>query len=140
MSTLFLWSISFLRNGNCGRFLSWNGKKNLPICVIFRLKKWKKNFGRKFSAKFKRKKDSQRREGFSRPPAPNNLPFGVVTFKRHIRKFKNFNFCLEGYTSQENKDKLTLFSAMYIGFFVQQRHDRCFRALTKKNPQFSRFF
>ena len=67
---------------------------------------------------------------------PNNLPFGVVTFKRHIRKFKNFNFCLEGYTSQENKDKLTLFSAMYIGFFVQQRHDRCFRALTKKKPSF----
>ena len=45
--------------------LKWQEKK---ICVIFRLKKWKKNFGRKFPAKFERKKDSQRREGFSGPP------------------------------------------------------------------------
>ena len=46
--------------------LKWQEK--LANLCYFPVKKWKKNFGRKFSAKFERKKDSQRREGFSRPP------------------------------------------------------------------------
>ena len=47
--------------------LKWQ-EKLANLCYFPVKKNEKKNFGRKFSAKFERKKDSQRREGFSRPP------------------------------------------------------------------------
>ena len=53
--------------------------------------------------------------GHSNKDTPNNRPFGLVTLKRHIRKFKKDNFRLEGYTLQENRNKLTLFRALYFG-------------------------
>ena len=148
MSTLFLWSISFLRNGNCGRFLSWNGKKNLPICVIFRLKKWKKNFGRKFSAKFERKKDSQPREGFSRPPKwkPRVSEITITKTRQiislsawlHLKDIlgnsKTLISALKGIPHQKIRTNLLSSARCILVFFVQQRHDRCFRALTKKKP------
>ena len=53
--------------------------------------------------------------GHSNKDTPNNRPFGLVALKRHIRKFKKDNFRLEGYTLQENRNKLTLFRALYFG-------------------------
>ena len=53
--------------------------------------------------------------GHSNKDTPNNRPFGLVTLKRHIRKFKKNNFRLEGYTLQENRNKFTLFRALYFG-------------------------
>ena len=43
-------------------------------------------------------------------------PFRLVTYKRHIRKFKKYYLYPEGYALQENMNKLTLFRDMYIGF------------------------
>ena len=128
MSTLFLWSISFLRNGNCGRFLSWNGKK--------------------FSAKFERKKDSQRREGFSRSPKwkpraseitiPKTRQIISLSAWLHLKDIlgnsKTLISALKGIPHQKIKTNLLSSAICILVFFVQQRHDRCFRALTKKKP------
>ena len=53
--------------------------------------------------------------GQSDKDTPNDRPFGLVTLKRHIRKFKKDNFRLAGYTLQENRHKLTLFRTLYFG-------------------------
>ena len=130
--------------------LKWQEK--LANLCYFSVKKWKKNFGRKFSAKFERKKDSQRREGFSRPPKwkPRASEITITETRQiislsawlHLKdklgNSKTSISALKGIPHKKIRTNLLSSALCILVFFVQQRHHRCFRALTKNNPQFSR--
>ena len=114
---------------NCGRFLSLKWQENPANLCNFPVKKIYENglwiFGQIVNLRGRKickegkvlvGHPSRSHAHWRSQERRHASPFGLVTYKRHIRKFKKYNLCPEGYALQENMNKLTLFRDMYIGF------------------------